>query len=250
MPLTGPRFTIRDLMIAVAVVAGLLSGLLALSRSPYGLLIALGLLYLTLCVVLWWMFRRFRRLSAFGFGVVATLTNLSCAAFCIFLRGVAAGVLIALAWFWAFPLLISVGAAWAATATRRDARPRRSPLWAWPLVLVPSLMPLTMMLTPWPLTLAFLASRPALERLADRVAAGEAISRPEWAGLFRVAGLDIEPANGNVGLITDPNPSGRAGFVRVGPGVQTNDPDEAVPPFRGLNVNEHLFGRWWYQEED
>src|SRR5262249_53313702 len=71
------------------------------------------------------------------------------------------------------PFILGIGAAWATPATRRTARSRRSPLLAWPLVLAVALAPFSMLLTPWPLRLAFLASRPAMERLADRVAAGK-----------------------------------------------------------------------------
>jgi hypothetical protein len=250
MPSVRPRFTLRSLMIAVAAAAGLL----ALSLSPTGmkvaLIVAFGLLYLALIGVSWWMFRGFRRLSALGFGVVATLTNVSCAALSIFERGLAALVPIWLGWFCTFPLIIGLGVAWATTATRRTARPRRSRLLAWPLVLAAAFAPLTMLVTPWPLRLAFLASRPAMERLADRVAAGHAISRPEWAGLIQVVGSATDPGTGNVVLITDPNPSGRSGFVRLDPSAQVKGGRGYYGPFFNLNINEHMDGRWWYQEED
>jgi hypothetical protein len=115
------------------------------------------------------------------------------------------------------------------------------------LVLVLAFAPLSMLFTLWPLRLAFFASRPAMDRLADRVNAGQAIGSPEWAGLFRVVGSAIEPTKGNVGLIIDPNPGGRSGFVRTGPGVPAK---KNLGPFWNLNFNEHLGGRWWYQNED
>jgi hypothetical protein len=100
--------------------------------------------------------------------------------------------------------------------TRPDARPGRLGFLAWPLVFALGFFPLTMLFTRWPLRLAFLASAPAMDRLADRVAAGRSVTSPEWAGLFRVVGSAVEPSNGNVGLIIDPDPSGRSGFVRLG----------------------------------
>jgi len=86
-----------------------------------------------------------------------------------------------------------------------------------------------------------------MEHLADRVAAGQAVASPEWAGLFRVVGSDVDPVKGNVGLIIDPNASGRSGFVRVGLGLA---PDQNDGPFYNRNFNEHMAGRWWYQNED
>lgn len=237
------QFTIRSQMIAVAVVAGLL----ALAHSTSGPAIAFGLLDLSLGGVLWWMFSGFRRLSALCFGVVSAVTIVWCTAFCIYLLNIGGHFLVGLGWLFAFPIVLGSGGAWATAATRRMSRPRQSPFLAWPLVLVLAFGPLSMMLTPWPLRLAFLASRPAMERLANRVAAGQSLSRPEWAGLFRVVGSDIDPAKGSVGLIIDADPRGRSGFVRLGPGVPEQD---SYGPFYNLNFNEHLGGPWLYQNED
>jgi hypothetical protein len=122
-------------------------------------------------------------------------------------------------------------------------------LLAWPLVLVLALLPLSMLITFWPFRLAFLASRPAIERLADRVAAGHAVTSPEWTGLFRVVGSVVDPSTGNVGLVIDPDPSGRSGFVRVGV-----DPSVLVGrsngPFYNLDFDLQLSERWWYECED
>jgi hypothetical protein len=48
-------------------------------------------------------------------------------------------------------------------------------------------------------------------------------------------------------LIIDADPRGRSGFVRLGPGVPEQD---SYGPFYNLNFNEHLRGRWLYQNED
>jgi hypothetical protein len=246
------RFTIRTLMIAVAAVAGVLAALL----SPTTLVVAFGLLYLALvgvpCVLIglpWWMRRGFRRLSALWFGVVAASSNALIAAFGIYLPDLHGTVLMFLGWLLTFPIVISAGAAWVSAVTQPTARPHRSPFLAWPLVLVLGILPLTMLVTRWPLHLAFLASRPAMDRLADRVLAGQTVAGPEWAGLFRVVGSAVDPAIGNVGLITDRDPSGFSGFVRAGagPGAPAGPP---IGPFYNLSSDRQLDDRWWYERED
>jgi hypothetical protein len=59
----------------------------------------------------------------------------------------------------------------------------------------------------------------------------------------------VDPASGDVGLITDPDLSGRAGFVRTSAGrsAPTSPP---TGPFYNLNFALNLNGRWWYECED
>ncbi len=104
----GPRFTIRSLMIAVAVVAGLLARFLHL---PMQLLAALTLvpLYGVLIAVIWGMFYCFRRVAALGFGVVATLADPASAALCIYLLSLAGSVLVLLVWLFTFPIILGAG---------------------------------------------------------------------------------------------------------------------------------------------
>jgi hypothetical protein len=154
-----------------------------------------------------------------------------------------------LVWLLAFPIVCGAGAVWATAVTQRAATPHRSPFLAWPLVLLFAILPLTMPLTRWPFYLAFLASAPAMDRLADRVAAGQGIARPEWAGLFRVVGSDIVPSSANVGLIINPDPSGRSGFVRVG-GAPSVSAGPSSGPFYNLNFDLKLCDRWRYECED
>ena len=90
---------------------------------------------------------------------------------------------------------------------------------AWLSVGVLALLPLFTLLTLWPLRLGFAASRPALEHIADQVAAGQTITYPQQVGLFRIAGSVVDPSSGSVGLLIDPNPNGYTGFVRVRPGT-------------------------------
>ena len=67
--------------------------------------------------------------------------------------------------------------------------------------------------TYWPLRLAYGVSRGALERLAERVRAGERLALPVRAGIFRVRGAEIS-RHGVVCLWTHPDPAGSTGFVQ------------------------------------
>jgi hypothetical protein len=98
----------------------------------------------------------------------------------------------------------------------------------------------------WPLHLAFLAARPALEHLADRVYAGQATGFPRWAGPFRVARTAVDPVTGNVGLMIDPNPGGPTGLVRICPG----SPPDPRGPFGWDDLRVDLGWGWEYREED
>ena len=212
------RFKIWNLMIVVAAAAGLLAAAL----SPIGLFVAFGLAYLALIGVLWWMFHGFRRVSALCFGFVAALSNVATAGLCIYRLSMGGVFLMLLVWLLAFPLVFSAGAAWATTATRREARSQSLPhsglgrwLSHWASFRSRCSSPLGRYA--WP------SSPPRRLWIAWRIASlpVRACTSPEWAGLFRVVGSTVEPSNGNVGLIIVPDPSGRSGFVRVGalPGV-------------------------------
>ena len=242
MRLCRPQFTIRSLMIAVVVVAGLL----ALPNALGLMVIALSFPLLALVGAQWLVFRGQRRFAAFGFWVAASLTNVLYAAL-----SVAPDVYLLPALFlgWmviAGPAIGGLGAAWVRLATREDATPWRSSPAAWMAVISLSVMPLVTLWTVWPLHLAFLASRPSLERLADQVAAGQTTGIPRWAGLFRIAGSAVDPATGNVGLMIEPNPNGPTGFVRVSPANSQN----RAGPFRGDDLYVDLGWGWDYREED
>jgi hypothetical protein len=147
------------------------------------------------------------------------------------------------------PMILGFGTAWAAAATRRETVRRSSPFVVWPLVVVLATLPLTMLFTQWPFRVAFLVSRPALDRLADRVATGMAPGGPVRAGLFIAVNSAVDPTTGNVGLITDPNSSVRTGFVRVSPPAGTSS-GGASGPFHNLNSDLPMGGGWRYQTED
>jgi hypothetical protein len=184
-----------------------------------------------------------------GFGIASVAVSCSLAGLSIYAFNMWGMIGMALGSLCGVPLILGFGTAWSAAATRREAVRRRSPLLAWPLVIVLAALPLTMLFTDWPLRLAFLASKPALDRLADRVAAGHAPGRPVLAGLFMVVNSEVDPTTGNVGLVTDPDPSGRSGFVRVSPAPSTS-PGRVRGPFYNLNGDLYMGGRWRYQNED
>jgi hypothetical protein len=229
-------------MVAIAVVAGILA-LLMWTGWPLVAIVAFDLIP---AAILRSIVRGFRRLAAWGFGVVAAASNLFCFFLGIHALNLGGLVLLLLDWFLSFPFILGLGAAWAAEATRRDAVPRRSPMAVWLMVVVLAFLPLTMLLNGWPLRLAFLVSRPDFDRLADRVAGGETPSLPTWAGVFRVVGSAVDPATGNVGLITNADRSGRSGFVRIRPGAG----GRRRGPFYNLNLDLALGAGWWYECED
>jgi hypothetical protein len=232
-------------MYAVAMAALLFAALV----SPAGLVAAFALSYTALVGGTWSMFHGFRRLSALSFWLVGVLSNIFCAALCIHRLNMVGAALMLLGCVVSFPIVFGAGAAWATAVTRRSARPKYAPILAWLIVLVLAVLPLTMLLTRWPFHLAFRASRRALDRLADRVAAGHVIASAEWAGLYRVIESDLDPPSGNVGLIIDPDLSGRSGFLRLG-----TAPSKATArwtaPFYNTSGDLNLGDRWWYANED
>ncbi len=128
----------------------------------------------------------------------------------------------------------------------RDRRDRGAAAWARLVaVALASLLPFVMIFMFLPQRAAVLISRPALNRLADDVAAGKTVQWPRRVGLLRVTGGVVEPVSGNVGLVLDPNPSGRTGLARIAPGMA------GVPgPFLNLNIDRDMGGGWRFQQED
>ena len=145
------------------------------------------------------------------------------------------------------PASVGSGAAWAAMTTARTTTTRRSAIFAWALVFALGLLPLSMPFKSWPLRAAFFVSVSAMNRLADRLAAGQLVATPVRAGLFTVVGTAQDLSTGNVALIIDPDPAGRTAFVRIGSLVQ---PERRVGPLYNLSTEKYMRGRWWYQQED
>jgi hypothetical protein len=228
-------------MIAVVAVAAVLA--VAIRLGPIGLVLSVP--GLAVMGALWLVFRGRRRLAWFCFWVPAILINFLYAGLCITPDRPRIGGLAVVWLVFVFPTVPSLGIAWAFLSTRPGAVPQRSVPVAWFCVIVLATLPLATFSTCWPLRLAFFASRPALEGLADQVAAGKPVGFPQWAGPFRVVGSAVDPISGNVRLMIDPNPGGPTGFVRVSP--------SAPPNHLGLIGGDRLdinLGRWWLYLED
>jgi hypothetical protein len=233
-------------MVIVAVAAVLLAictseigiALLYLFSHILGIPVAMGLLTLVI--------RDSRRRAAWRFWVAAAAGNGLVVTDCVYLMEPLMNVVIGITLFVAVPTILVSGVHWLSAATGPAAVPRRSEGVILPLVLVLGLAPLTMV-TLWPLHLAFRVSRPALERLADRVAAGKGLGGPQWAGVYWVVGGEIDPMTGNVGLVIDASPGGRAGFTRLGP---STPPESYALPFVNLEMAIRLGDRWYYEAED
>jgi hypothetical protein len=106
-------------------------------------------------------------------------------------------------------------------------------------------LPVSIPSTHWPLRLSFQVCRGGFDRLADRVAAGESVGFPARVGLFEVVESALDPATGNVGLVTESRPGGRSGFARA-PRPGPMEPG----PFGNLNWDIDLGGGWRCQVED
>jgi hypothetical protein len=229
-------------MIAIGIVAGLL----ALPKG-WGL-IALGVAFACLAAVTagWMVTRNLQRFAMLCFWILTVLTNavivVSSVAPSIYFVG-----LLLVIWFAFFmPAIAVFGIAWASLATGNSTGRVWSPMAVWLSTILLTFMPFATVGTQWPLRLAFLATRPSLDRLADQVAAGQAVSFPRWVGPFRLAGSAVDDVSGSVGLMIDANPSGSSGFVRMSPDV----PPESRGPFRWDNLLVHLGWGWEYREED
>jgi hypothetical protein len=229
-------------MIAIGIVAGLLA-------LPHGWgLIALGVAFACLAAVAagWMVTQESQRFAMLCFWILTILTNAIIVIFCVAPSIYFVG-LVLIIWFAFFmPAIAVFGIAWASLATRKSTGRVWSPVAVWLSTILLTFMPLATVGTQWPLRLAFVVTRPSLDRLADQVAAGQNVSFPRWVGPFRLAGSAVDGVSGNVGLMIDANPSGPSGFVRISPGV----PPESTGPFRWDNLLVHLGWGWEYREED
>jgi hypothetical protein len=233
--------TIRSLMIAVAVCAGAL----ALIRVQEVFVLVYLVLCLPLCTMTWQMLKPYRRLAGACFGLGFVLVHgvgLTRSISPPIMRiHTLAALLVAV------PVVVGCGAAWATAVSRGGAFRSWCPYIAWALVVSLGAAPLAIGRSTWPLRLAFFASRPALERLAERVAAGDSIRAPAWAGVFHVVRSAFDSTTGTVALLVDDDPSRHSGLVHEGP--RTPSP-RRLRPLYNLSVDMHLDGRWWYREEE
>jgi len=236
------QFTIRSLMIAVAVVACLF----VIPYTQNVFLLVLIFPFLALISAKWLVFREYRQVAALCFGGLAFLTNVLYTVACTYPHYMILPALF-LGWFVIVaPMITGPGAAWAILATHETAVPRRASHKAWLSVLAVTVLPLATVVTLWPLRLAFLTARPTLEVLADQVAAGRAVRFPQRAGPFQLVGTAVDPSTRNVGLIIDPHPSGPTGFVRI----NRRTPPDRAGPFSASGLGVDLGCGWEYRQED
>jgi hypothetical protein len=250
------RFSIRSIMIVVAVVALILAtladeGPLAdaigylIQESGWPPLTVVSLLSFyffgsQLLVIQGW-----RRLSEAVFRILAALANMVYAVSCIAPR-VHIYQNLWIGWLMVvWPTMTGLGWAWTVLATREGLVPRRLGPVMWLSVLILPLLPMVTLMSGWPLRIAFLAARPTLERLADRVVAEKPVTFPQQAGVFRLVESGVGPVAGTVALVTDPNPSGRSGFVRIPPWVVAGA--RLGTPIFGQYLDIDLGGGWRYR---
>jgi hypothetical protein len=235
------RFTIRGLMLVVAAVA-----LLLVASAAWILLPALLLIPVVAFLGSRWLIPGSHRLAAaIGFWSAGLFLNAVLIRSCSPPRYMVYPAIALLGLSLGFPTVASLGFAWATITTSSADGPRRRSRWcAWACVAILAGLPLLTVLTLWPFRLAFLVSRPELNRLADDVAAGRTIAWPQRVGPFLVVAGRVEARNGNIGLLIDPNPSGPAGFVRM------RSRREGAGPFSASGMGVDLDGNWEFREED
>ena len=243
MHLHRTQFTIRSLMIAVVIVAGLVA-------LPGGLREVASVLSLP-CLALFAAWRLLvgahRRLAAIGFWGLAIAANVLFVACCAYPGMISIGLF----FIWLIvimPTLAGFGTTWAVLATRRGAVPRHTRELACAWVIALAVMPGVTSGTVWPFRLRFVTARSALERIADQIAAGQTVSFPQSAGPFRLAGSRVDSTTGGVALLIDLNPNGPSGFVRHK--ISLPGPYECFDPIRGDWWHVGLGGGWCYHEED
>ena len=182
-----PRYSIRRLMLLVAAAAWF-SWLAASILRVQGLGIAMAYFTVLAGIAIgpWSATRGRPRLAGWAFAGSAAVE-------CVILAVM--GVLAINSYMVVYKMMISMllmpiaagcGVAWAGGATSAGDGRRLARVAAWSLVALMLVLPASTMFSRWPMRAAFLASRPALDRLADRVAAGGKLASPEWAGLFLV----------------------------------------------------------------
>jgi hypothetical protein len=232
------RLTIGGIMWAVAVAAALLAPPPALAL----VIAVLSIPFLAMIAGRWLASKEFRRLAGFGFGSLALLTNGISVVSCVAPTPTSYGRALVILVLGAVPTTVAIGRGWLLILTRDEGIPPQSQEAASYLVYGSAALPFLTLWTLWRLYLAFLASRPALETMADQVSAGQAVVLPQWAGVFRVVGTRVEPISNYPGFMTDSR-WGRTGFVRIPSGVTRN----TRGPIVGAAFDVYLGDGWWYR---
>jgi hypothetical protein len=239
MSIRVPRFTSKDLMLVVAFVAATLYLYREIELGGFAFL--LGGLALTA----WFAARRRRRFAGYGIAISALVSTTLGSAFFIYPWMVPFWFLIVA--LFGSPLCVGFGVAWADSNSNRAPREFGSMIGSWLLATLSVIVPVTMFFTDWPLRLAFLISSPALNQLADRVAAGYEVVEPEHAGLYRIVASERQPESGSVALIVAEDFTGDTGFMRLGANwMNSNLPPLLLNPFFDVRLNR----RWVFMVED
>jgi hypothetical protein len=240
------RFTLKNMMLYIAGAAGLLTLYVQCLATYIPFWVpAIPCLILLVGLCLWhW---RCRQIVAIGFVGLSILSNClyAVASLC---PDYMLMLLLKVAWMLVLlPSIGALGAAWTKLGTHDNAVSRKSPCISLALVILLAILPAVTISTLWPLHLAFVAFRPSLEHLADRVEAGQMIVSPRWIGPFRLSESAVDSDLKTVGLFIDPNPGGRTGFVRVH--------SETLEVHRfalllGTDTNVELGWGWSYRQDD
>jgi hypothetical protein len=241
-PVPTAGFTIRGLMVLIAIAACLLA-------MPT--LISVGILLASPLVAPFLARRMFargqRKPAAYCFGAFAAAINVFYVTSCF---TPIYDAIVCLCMGWAILVIaptVALGWSWASLASAADAFPRRSPVFAWLVVLLVTVMPLVTLWTLWPIRLLFLAARPEMEHLANQAVAGRPLDRPRSLGLFQFAGTKFDPASGDVALFIEPDPSHPRGFLWKRSGAPASRRGCGMC---GSNMSVYLGEGWWYLEDD
>ena len=249
-------FTIRRLMIVVAVVAVLFANLAengwlateildTIQESGWPPLTVISFFSLDFFGARWLVVRGWRRPAAVGFWILAVLANTLYVACCI-APSVRFFQTLRIGWFLVFlPTMTGLGLGLGRPGHTRTGGPPPPRPGGVALGRHPGLAADGHARSCWPLRLAFLAARPTLERLADRVVAGQSVSFPQQVGVFRLVESGHGPVYGNVALIIDPTAYARSGFVRIPPWVVAGA--KLGAPIFGSYLDLDLGGGWRYR---
>lgn len=198
-----PQFTIKRLMVVIALIG------VTLASFPHFPIATFAALYGFTLLALGWFLARVRPSLAFWeFIGSAIWLNLSLFVSFAYLPVFHKSALLISSLIF-MPLVPGFGLGWI-TARRSPAARAIGAL----IVAATVSLSASMLATHWPLRLAFFLSSPALNRLAYRVESGEAMTRPEWAGLYYI--YSVRPFNTDGDLILRANATRgmMAGFIR------------------------------------
>jgi len=134
-------------------------------------------------------------------------------------------------------LLVAAVVAWVCRGGERRRWHQLALLPAWVLLLW------SMLFTSWPMKLSFAASTPALERLAEQIAAGQTPALPTRAGAYLIRAVETRPVSGGLAIClwTASPERHHVGFVQSPAGVTPE-----VNPW----THRQLSPRWHYFAAD